>query len=122
LAILDRHIETSEDKIILTAETSDAFARSTRDDGREPLLVGLAYELGGRREIDLGTWDLSNCDFEVVYKIVLKSEKKFRLLLAELEASSRPTRITSTRRRNRGRPRPYGPLGLLVFSGAPHCI
>jgi hypothetical protein len=86
LTILDQRIEPSEDKIIVTAEVSRPIAPSAREGGGRPLLVGLVYELGGGREIDLGTWDLSNSDRKLLFEILEKSEKEFRRLLAELEA------------------------------------
>ncbi|WAC92256.1 hypothetical protein [Mycobacterium sp. Aquia_213] len=82
--ILDQHIELSEDKVVLTPEVSHASEPSAGRDRSRPLPLGMVCQLGGGHEIDLGTWDLSTCDLDVVLGMAFKAEAEFRRLLVEL--------------------------------------
>jgi hypothetical protein len=80
--------EQSEDPNQVVLEESSAITHSTpEDDPWTTMPVGLKYDLGGGRQIDLGSYNLSTRDLNVAVAIGEKSESEFRRLLAELDAA-----------------------------------
>ena len=80
--------EQSEDLDQVVLEESGAITPSTpEDDPWTTMPVRLKYDLGGGRQIDLGSYNLSVRDLRVALTIGEKSEREFRRLLAELEAA-----------------------------------
>ena len=74
------------DRVVL--EESGAITPSTpEDDPWTTMPVHLEYDLGGGRQIDLGSYNLIARDLRVALTIGVKSEGEFRRLLAELEAA-----------------------------------
>jgi hypothetical protein len=82
--------EQSEDLDQVVLEESGAITPSTpEDDPWTTMPVHLEYDLGGGRQIGLGSYNLSARDLRVAVTIGEKSESEFRRLLAELDAAER---------------------------------
>jgi hypothetical protein len=103
--------EQKEDLDQVVLEESGAITPSTPEgDPWTTMPVRLKYDLGGGRQIDLGSYNLSERDLSVALTIGEKSESEFRRLLAELDAvvqahQNQTTRTRTTRyRRAGGRP------------------
>ena len=80
--------EPSEDLNRGVLDESRATTPSTPEaDPWTTMPVHLEYDLGGGRQIELGSYNLSGRDLRVALTIGVKSEGEFRRLLAELEAA-----------------------------------
>jgi hypothetical protein len=108
---LNFRTEQSEDLDQVVLEEAGAITPSTPEDYPVATMpVRLEYDLGGGRQIDLGSYNLSARDLNVALTIGEKSESEFRRLLAELDAAvqanqNQTTRTRTTRyRRAGGRP------------------
>jgi hypothetical protein len=81
--------QQSEDLDQVVLEESGAITPSTpEDDPWTTMPVRLKYDLGGGRQIDLGSYNLSARDLSVAIAIGEKSEIEFRRLLAGLDAAA----------------------------------